>query len=249
MKHRIFFKNYFAALCAAAAALVWLCCYSVSGGQALLITGIAAVALFLPWHRCPVAARLLKVISAAASFRLGLALMEHTFPALPSAGLWIGWGTFWLLLVYIGTRPLQECAWLVGMAVLGGVAAAFLCSFAYFDGSVEWSGTPWYRVSGGSVVLTGCALTIGGEEGQRAGDKAGALTGILLWGLTAFVPLLLWSREALGSISGVLLSGLRRLPLLPCFDVWLGALCAVLALWQAALVAAQLNGLRRQDKK
>ncbi len=244
---RVPLKSFAAALLATLASVVWLCNYTVSGGQALLIVGISAAALFLPWERWKTASRILWVAAAAASFRLGVALTGRLYPEIPQWGWWIGWALLLILLAYLGKRALYECALIPSLAVVLALLCSFAVSWGSFDGVIEWSGPPWYRVTGGVVVLTGCALSGLSLVPHRSAGKAGALTGILVWGLVGFVPLIMWSWQALEIVSPALPQSWGRLGFLSCPDVLLTALCATAALWQCGVSVGLLAQVSREQ--
>ena len=243
-KLSLYGRDYLSAVTGTAASVVWLCACSVSGQQALLIMGITVGALFLPWQRMKTAARVLWVISAAALFRYGILLTARLCPEVPEWSIWLGWGVAIWALTYIGRRPLRAAVLPLGLALMSGLVLSFVFSVPSFDPAVEWNGPPWQRVSTGVLILLGCALGSMSEDKNSTATLAGALTGVLLWGGVAFLPLLLWSRPALESLSAVLLRGWSLLPL-PCSEVWLGALCAVAALWQCGRSVGALMKLEK----
>ena len=246
---RVLVKSFAASLLATLAALAWLCNYTVTAGQVLLITGIVAPALFLPWERWITAARLIWVVASAASLRLGIALMSRLNPEIKQWSWWLGWILILVLLVYLGKQALYECALIPTAVISVALLLSLVGSFGSFDGVIEWSGNaPWHRVTAGVVVLLGCALSGLTLVPHHNAGKAGALTGILVWGAVAFIPLIMWSTQALEIVSFALPQSWARLDFLSflsCPDVLLCALCAVAALWQSGVGVCLLLQIKK----
>lgn len=245
---RVLVNSFAASLLSTLAAVVWLCNYTVTAGQVLLITGITTVALFLPWARWLTAARLVWVVASAACFRLGIELMSRLNHEIEQWSWWLGWGLILLLFVYFGKQALYECALIPSLAVVIALLLSFGGSFGSFDDVIEWNGSPWQHVTAGVVVLLGCALSGQTLVPHHNAGKVGALTGIFVWGTVAFIPLIMWSKQALEILSSSLPQAWARLDFLSflsCPDVLLCALCAVAALWQSAVGVCLLLQIKR----
>lgn len=237
-------RDYLSAVTGTLGAVVWLCGCCVSGRQALVIMGLTGAALFLPWQRMKTAARVLWVIASAALFRFGILLTARLCPEVPEWSIWLGWGVALWALVYIGRRPLHAAVLPLGLALITSLILSIVLSVPSCDFTVEWSGAPWQRVSGGVLILLGCALGTMEQREHPNVTLAGALTGVALWGGVAFLPLFRWSRPVLESLSFTLLRTWSLLPL-PCSEVWLGALCAAAALWQCSRSVGALMKLEK----
>ncbi len=242
-------KSFCASFLASTAAVVWLCMYAVSLWQILLIAALAIFVIFLPLDRMKTAVRLFWVISSAASFAGGVKLMSHRHTEIPEWSWWLGWGILLILLCYLGKDALYECS--VLPAILLGVALvlSFISSFASFDGVMEWRGSPFQWTTGGAVILVGSILTGLEISPHKNAAKVGALAGVLVWGLVALIPLIMWTGEALGIVDFALPYSWQRLDLISfmgCPDVLLCAMVAVTALWQSACGVTLLLKLKQE---
>ncbi len=230
-------KSFLAAFLATITAVVWLCVYAIALWQILLIAVVAIIAVFLPWDKMVTLAGVLQAIVCVASFAIGVNLMSRLHREIPEWSWWLGWGILLLLLCYLGKNALYECAVLPGLILGVALLLSFGSSLASFDGVIEWRGSPWQWVTGGALMLIGSIVTGLEIAPHKNAAKAGAMVGILIWGLVALIPLIMWTKEALCIVNVALPRSWQRLDLISfmgCPDVLLCAMVAVTALWQSA---------------
>lgn len=229
-------KSFLAAFLSTASAVIYLCLYPLSLWQILLVMLCGVVAVFIPWERVRTVRSLFEVLSAAALIGFGIKLPTRLESDIPEWSFWLGWGLLLLLLCYMGKKALYECSVLPSLLLMGALLLSFIGSLKYFDGVIEWSGPMWQWTCGGAVVLVGCA-TSGLRVPHKNAAKAGALFGVTLWGLTAVVPLIMWSGQALCALPLALPRSLARIEFLSFLggtDIMMSATVSVAALWQSA---------------
>ncbi len=242
-------KSFFAAFLASTASVVWLCMFTVALWQILLISVLAVIVVFLPLKQAETVTRLFWVISSVASFAIGVKLMGRLHTETPLWSWWLGWGILLILLCYLGKDALYECAVLPAMLFGVALLLSFGSSLASFDGAIEWRGSPWQWTTGGAVLLVGNILMGLEIAPHKNAAKAGALTGVLVWGLVALIPLIMWTGEAIGIVNFALPFGWQRLDLISfmgCPDVLLCAMVAVSALWLSACGVTTLMKLKQE---
>lgn len=229
-------KSFLAAFLSTAAAVIWLYLYPLSLWQSIVVALCGVVAVFLPWERVRTVRLLLEVLSAAVLIGFGIKLWDRLESDIPEWSVWLGWGVLLLLLCYMGKGALYECSVLPALLLMGALLLSFVGALEHFDGVIEWSGPAWQWTCGGAVVLVGCA-TSGLKVPHKNAAKAGALFGITLWGLTALVPLMMWSGQALSVLPLALPKSLARIEFLSFLggtDIMMSTAVSVAALWQSA---------------
>ena len=224
--------SFFAGLSAGVSAVTWSVLHPMTGLQTLVIFAAVAAVQFLPWERWLRGRILLIMIGTGMSVGGGIDLLDVSFDSISRYTFWTAWIIFTVLLCYIGEKPLYKCG-----VVLGLMSLAFVL-FSFFgvlvnDGNIEWMGGSWRHVAGGILTLTGLSLTGRELACDKCAARRGILCGLVIWGVAAFLPLILWSREALEVIKLPLLSSWQRLGWLSP-NVLLTSLCALLSLWQSS---------------
>lgn len=239
MKRSVKIKSYCTTLGVGLAAVAWSVCHPTTGLQSVCITLAVAVAWWLDWDKWHLLRKGLMVFAGAACLVSGIELAGLTAPELSFWQWMLGWILFVGLLYYFGKKALYEGGILLGLAAAGSFLLIFLAGLTAFDGSVQWSGGSWGLPLWGSMVLLGCGLTGRELAEDKCAARWGGLSALSVWVLSALLPLLLWSGEALEVLAYPLRSAWQQaqlFSLLFCPDVVLCALAAVLCLWQNAAV-------------
>ncbi|MBR5783522.1 MAG: hypothetical protein IKY33_04835 [Clostridia bacterium] len=213
-------------LCAVSTAVVWSALYPTTGWETLLIIALGIGVQFVPLFRQ--AETLLALIAAGVGLAGGAELCANVFASISHSLWWIGLLLFVLLLCYVGRWPIYRSAFLLGLAVCVGFVASFVGGVWNFDGEMAVNGLSFSRVLSGTLVLWG-----GGAIARNLAQnvaRTGTVVGCLLWGGTAFVPQMVWSREALQVLPLPLTTAWRTFGA----EVWLTVLFALGALWLSA---------------
>lgn len=235
-------NSYFAGLLAAAAAVVWNILYPTSGWQSIVIALLAAGSWFVPLRFM----KYINIVCMALGVGIGAAgsvhLLSLTQPQIAVWQWWAAWILVSVVICYCGIAGLRGSATIVGIVLLLMLGLGFGFSVSMYDGSVQWTGYSFSRVMAGVVSVYGCSLA-----GTVAEDykyvRLGAVSGCVLWALTAFCPLLVWGETAMQLMERPLQNTWQMITVLSSPDSLFCALVALAALWQSCAGLIRLKRL------
>ena len=213
------------------AAVVWNALYPTNGWQTLVIAIACAAMWFVPWDRWQGARLVILLIGVGVSAGGSVDLMSALFTDIPRWQWWLAWIILVFSLCYVGRGGILPAAVPVGL--VSGILLLLTCVAALpqYDGVVEWGGGSFQRALSGVVALSACSLSAPESHGAT---RWGALVGIGVWCGSAFVPMLLWSDPALGSMTFPLVRSWQCIGV-GSPDILLVAAITICALWQCSL--------------
>ena len=172
----------------------------------------------------------------------GVHLLSLTQPQIAMWQWWAAWILVSVMICYCGSRGLGGSAVALGVVLVLALGLGIGFSVSMYDADVQWTGFPFFRVTAGVVALYGCSLA-GTVADNYKYVRLGAVSGCVLWALTAFCPLLVWGKEAIQLLDRPLQSTWQAITVLSSPDSLFCALVALAALWQSCAGLTRLKTL------